>query len=194
MTPFFNPGPIEHPEIPVYIAGVNTRLARLAGEICDGFHVHPFHSPEYVRQTVKPAISEGADEAGRDPGQVELATSAFVISAEDEKEAAEQRESVRAQISFYASTPTYRTVLEAHGWEEVGERLGTMAREKKWREMPALITDEMLAAFAIEAAPDEIGPALKERYEGLIDRVSLYLPFAPGERDEFWQTVVESVS
>ncbi len=61
MTPFFNPGPIEHPEIPVYIAGVNTRLARLAGEICDGFHVHPFHSPEYVRQTVKPAIAEGAD-------------------------------------------------------------------------------------------------------------------------------------
>ncbi len=50
MTPFFNPGPIEHPEIPVYIAGVNTRLARLAGEICDGFHVHPFHSPEYVRR------------------------------------------------------------------------------------------------------------------------------------------------
>ena len=167
MTPFFNPGPIEHPEIPVYIAGVNTRLAKLAGEICDGFHVHPFHSPEYVRRTVKPAISEGADEAGRDPGQVELATSAFVISADSEEEAAAQRESVRAQISFYASTPTYRTVLEAHGWEEVGERLGTMAREKKWSEMPALVTDEMLAAFVVKAAPDEIGAALKERYEGL---------------------------
>ncbi len=119
-----------------------------------------------------------------------LATSAFVISAESEEEAAEQRESVRAQISFYASTPTYRTVLEAHGWEEVGERLGTMAREKKWREMPALITDEMLAAFAVEAAPDEIGAALKERYEGLIDRVALYLPFVPGERDEFWRAAL----
>jgi probable F420-dependent oxidoreductase len=192
MTPFFNPGPIEHPEIPVYIAGVNTRLAGLAGEICDGFHVHPFHSPEYVRQTVKPAITEGAEGAGRDPEQVELATSAFVIAAENEEEAAGQRESIRAQISFYASTPTYRAVLEAHGWEEVGERLGTMAREKKWREMPDLITDEMLAAYAIEAAPDEIGSALEERYEGLIDRVALYLAFVPGERDEFWRTVVES--
>jgi probable F420-dependent oxidoreductase len=193
MTPFFNPGPIEHPEIPVYIAGVNTRLARIAGEICDGFHVHPFHSPEYVRRTVRPAITAGAEEVGRDPGQVTLATSAFVVSAENEEEAAEQRESVRAQISFYASTPTYRTVLEAHGWEEVGEKLGTMAREKKWREMPALVTDEMLAAFAIEAAPDDIGSALKERYTGLIDRVTLYIPFVPGERDAFWQTVVESV-
>ena len=193
MTPFFNPGPIDHPQIPVYIAGVNTRLARLAGEICDGFHVHPFHSPEYVRQTVKPAIAEGAEKRGRNPEAVELATSVFVISAENAEEAREQRESVRAQISFYASTPTYRTVLEAHGWEEVGERLGTMAREKKWRQMPALVTDEMLAAFAVEAAPDEVGSALKERYEGLIDRVSLYLPFVPGERDSFWRTVVESV-
>ena len=192
MTPFFNPGPIEHPEIPVYIAGVNTRLARLAGEICDGFHVHPFHSPEYVRQTVKPAIAEGAEGAGRDPGQVELATSVFVVAAGNEEQAREQRESIRAQISFYASTPTYRAVLEAHGWTEVGERLGTLAREKKWREMPALITDEMLAAYAIEAGPDEIGPALERRYSGLIDRVALYLPFVPGERDGFWQTVVKS--
>jgi probable F420-dependent oxidoreductase len=192
MTPFFNPGPIEHPEIPLYIAGVNTRLAELAGELCEGFHVHPFHSPEYVRKTVIPAIAEGARQANRDLDQVTLATSAFVITGENRESATEQRESVRAQISFYASTPTYRTVLEAHGWEEVGERLETMAREKKWPEMPALITDEMLAAFAIEAAPDEIGPALKERYDGLIDRVALYLPFVPGEHDEFWRTVVDS--
>jgi probable F420-dependent oxidoreductase len=192
MTPFFNPGPIEHPEIPLYIAGVNTCTAELAGELCEGFHVHPFHSPEYVRRTVIPAIAEGARQANRDLDQVTLATSAFVITGENRESATEQRESVRAQISFYASTPTYRTVLEAHGWEEVGERLETMAREKKWPEMPALITDEMLAAFAIEAAPDEIGPALKERYDGLIDRVALYLPFVPGEHDEFWRTVVDS--
>jgi probable F420-dependent oxidoreductase len=191
MTPFFNPGPIQHPEVPIFIAGVNTRLARLAGEICDGFHVHPFHSPEYIGQTVKPAIAEGAEGAGRDSDQVTLATSVFVITGENEEEITERRESVRSQTSFYASTPTYRTVLEAHGWEDIGERLGTMAREKKWREMPALITDEMIAAFAVEAAPDEIGTALKERYEGLIDRVALYLPFVPGERDEFWRTVVE---
>ena len=193
MSPFFNPGPIEQPEIPVFIAGVNTRLARLAGELCDGFHVHPFHSPEYVRQTVKPAISEGASQAGRAPDRVELATSVFVVAAEKEQEASKQRESVRSQLSFYASTPTYSTVLETHGWQEVGDRLGVLAREKRWPEMPELINDEMLHAFAVEAAPDEVGSALEERYEGLIDRVALYLPFVPGERDQFWRTVVESV-
>jgi probable F420-dependent oxidoreductase len=192
ITPFFNPGPIDHSEVPIYIAGVNTRLARLAGEVCDGFHVHPFHSPEYVRKTVEPAIAEGAEQEGRNPADVELATSVFVVTGADEKEQAQQREAVRSQLSFYASTPTYRTVLEAHGWGEVGEKLGVLAREKKWREMPALISDEMLRAFAVEAAPDEVGPALKERYEGLIDRVALYTPFVPGEKDGFWRRVVES--
>jgi probable F420-dependent oxidoreductase len=193
MTPFFNPGPIEHPSVPIYVAGVNTGLARLAGEICDGFHVHPFHSPEYVRRTVKPAIAEGAVKESRHPEEVELATSVFVITGESGEEIGEQREKMRAQISFYASTPTYRTVLEAHGWEEVGERLGRLARNKKWEEMPELITDEMLGAFAVEAAPQEIGPALRERYDGLIDRVSLYTPFIPGEKDEFWRATLGSV-
>jgi probable F420-dependent oxidoreductase len=193
MTPFFNPGPIEHPEIPVHIAGVNAGLATLAGEVCDGFHVHPFHSPEYLRKTVRPAVARGTQKVGRDPERVELATSVFVVSGESAAEVEEQREKLRAQISFYASTPTYHTVLETHGWEDVGERLGKLARDKKWDEMPQLITDEMLRTFAVEAAPEEVGSALRDRYEGLIDRVALYLPFVPGEQDAFWSATIESV-
>src|ERR687893_834168 len=97
MTPFFNPGPTEHPEIPIYIAGVNTRLAKLAGELCNGFHVHPLHTPQYVEQVVKPAIAKGAEKEGRDPEDVVLATSVFVVTGENEKEIEEQREKMRAQ-------------------------------------------------------------------------------------------------
>jgi probable F420-dependent oxidoreductase len=193
MSPFFNPGPIDHPEIPIYIAGVNTRLARLAGELCDGFHVHPFHTPEYVEQVVKPAIAEGAGKEDRSPEDVQLATSVFVITGESTQDIEEQREKMRAQAAFYASTPTYRTILEVHGWEDVGEKLSDLAKNKNWDDMPNLITDEMLRTFAVEAAPDEVGLALKERYEGLIERVSLYLPFVPGEKDDFWREMVETV-
>jgi probable F420-dependent oxidoreductase len=194
ITPFFNPGPIEHPTIPVYIAGVNTRLATLAGELCDGFHIHPFHTPEYVRQVVQPAIQTGAERESRSSKDVELATSVFVITGESEEQIEEQRQKMRAQAAFYASTPTYRTVLDVHGWGEVGEQLGQLAREKKWDEMPELITDEMLHAFTIEATPDNVGTALVQRYEGLIDRVALYLPFVPGEKDEFWRRTLEAVN
>jgi alkanesulfonate monooxygenase SsuD/methylene tetrahydromethanopterin reductase-like flavin-dependent oxidoreductase (luciferase family) len=101
---------------------------------------------------------------------------------------------MRAQTAFYASTPSYRVVLEAHGWEDIGEELGKLARDKKWDEMPNLITDEMLRTFTVEAAPDEVGPALKERYEGLMDRVALYVPFVPGEKDGFWRKTIEAVN
>jgi alkanesulfonate monooxygenase SsuD/methylene tetrahydromethanopterin reductase-like flavin-dependent oxidoreductase (luciferase family) len=116
--------------LPIYIAGVNRNLARLAGELCDGFHVYPFHSPEYVRAIVKPAIAEGAWREGRDSEAVELSTSDFAVAGENKEEVEDQRDKMRAQISSYASTPTYRTVLEAHGWTEVGEKLGWLARAR----------------------------------------------------------------
>src|SRR5918996_172631 len=65
MTPFFNPGPISHPDVPVYIAGVGPYLSALAGEMCDGFHVHPFHTIAYLDQVVLPNMSKAADAAGR---------------------------------------------------------------------------------------------------------------------------------
>ena len=131
ITPFFNPGPIEYPEIPIYIAGVNTRLAKLAGELCDGFHVHPFHTPEYVRQIVKPAIKEGTGKENRNPEDVKLATSVFVITGETGEEVEEQREKMLAQAAFYATTPSYRVVLEAHVWEKTCQELGMLARDNQ---------------------------------------------------------------
>ena len=65
MSPFFNPGAIENPNIPIYIAGVNTGLAKLAGEMCEGFHAHPFNSPRYMNEVILPAIEEGLQKEGR---------------------------------------------------------------------------------------------------------------------------------
>jgi alkanesulfonate monooxygenase SsuD/methylene tetrahydromethanopterin reductase-like flavin-dependent oxidoreductase (luciferase family) len=64
MTPFFDPGPISHPQIPVYIAGVNEYMCRVAGEVCDGLHVHPFNSPKYLRESVHPWVEGGLRTSG----------------------------------------------------------------------------------------------------------------------------------
>ncbi len=193
MTPFFNPGPISHPDIPIAIAGVNSGLARLAGEACQGFHAHPFHSIRYLQDIVRPAITEGAERTGRGVQDVELTVSVFVITGRNAQAIAEQRERMRNQLAFYASTPTYRVVLEVHGWQEIGERLGKMARTQRWAEMPALISDDMLEAFAVTASPDELGSAIRERYHGVVDRVAFYLPFEPGQDDQFWQKSIYAI-
>lgn len=181
MTPFFNPGPIEHPAIPIYIAGVNTGLARLTGEVGDGFHVHPLHTAGYLRDVLRPAIAAGARQAGRPPEAVRLAGSVFVITSPAE------REQVRQQVAFYASTPSYRPLLAHHGWEAAGEQLSSLAARGEWAAMPALISDEMLAEFAVAAPPAELAARLRERYAGLLDRVTLYREFKPGEG---WEEVI----
>ncbi len=186
MSPFFNPGPIEHPDIPVYIAGVNPGLARLAGEMCDGFHVHPFHTRPYLREVLLPAIAEGAARHDRPRSAVSMAGSVFAATNESE------REFCRQQVSFYASTPSYRPVLELHGWLEVGEKLSALAARGQWDEMPALITDNILAEFCTEASnPHELAAALKDRYKELADRLTLYIPFSPGDKDGFWMELAQ---
>ncbi len=188
MSPFFDPGPIEHPRIPIYIAGVNVGLARLAGEICDGFFVHPFHSPRYLKEVILPAINTGAARAGRKPEAVAISVTAFAATSQ------QARELARSQVAFYASTPSYRPVMSMHGWTDVAERLSVHAARSEWDRMPALITDEMLAEFCLLTDESELGGALRQRYDGIADRLALYSPFTPGERDAQWKRLVASLA
>ena len=177
MTPFFNPGPISHPKIPVFIAGVNHYMCRIAGEVCDGLHVHPFHTPKYLRDYVHPAVNEGLRASGRSRSDFTYATAGFVIIGDTEQERARNAEAVRQQIAFYASTRTYEPVLATHGWEAIVPELHQKSLEGDWKGMAALITDEMLDTIAVSGDWDSIGPKLRERYAGLLDRVALYQPY-----------------
>jgi probable F420-dependent oxidoreductase len=185
MSPFFNPGPIQHPHIPIYIAGVNPGLAGLAGEAADGFHVHPLHTPRYLKDILLPAIEQGAVKAGRSRTDIKITVSPFVVMGPEEELF------VRSQIAFYASTPSYRPVMALHGWEQVAELLSRHASRGEWGEMPALIDDGMLATFAVVAPVEELGAALAERYAGLADRLMVYIPFNPGERDDLWRALLK---
>lgn len=187
MSPFFNPGPIEYPPIPIYIAGVNEQLCRLAGELADGFHVHPYHSPSYLRERVIPWIEAGALAAGRQRSDVVLTTTVFVITGRDAAAMERSRAAVRQQIAFYASTPTYHPVMAHHGWLETAERLSGLAARQKWEEMPGLVTDEMLATFAVEAPPDRLAATVEARYTGLMDRLAYYAEFIPDADEDFWR-------
>jgi probable F420-dependent oxidoreductase len=186
MSPFFNPGPIENPQIPIYLAGVNTGLARLAGESADGFVVHPFHTPRYLKEVVLPAIQQGAEKAGRSRAEVKVSVTAFAVSHPEEELF------VRAQLAFYASTPSYRPVMALHGWGEIAERLSGLASRGEWGEMPALISPELLGTFAVVVPEADLPAALLERYQGYADRLGLYIPFKPAERDGFWKALIKA--
>jgi probable F420-dependent oxidoreductase len=190
MTPFFNPGPHDYPRIPIYIAGVNRRMCRLAGELCDGFHVHPLHTRRYLQQVICQNIQLGLTKGGRLRENIELSGSIFVIPTNNPEEAAIHESEVRQQISFYASTPPYRPVFELHGWGAVADQLRQLAAGGKWHEMPRLITDEMIDTFALRSRWEELPRQVLEKYSGLLDRVSYYFPFLPGQNDDGWRATI----
>jgi probable F420-dependent oxidoreductase len=191
MTPFFNPGPLQYPRPPIYIAGVNEYMCRLAGELCDGFHVHPFHSLKYLDEVVMPNIRKGLENAGRKRSHISITTTAFVVTGNDAEEMRASKEFVRQQISFYASTPAYIGVLEAHGWGGAGRRLTDMSRRGEWAAMGKEITDEMIEVYATTGTYDEIAEKVKKRYEGYLGRVSFYFPFTNGDK-EHWRKLISA--
>ena len=183
MTPFFNPGAIEHPRIPIYIAGVNEYMCRMAGEVCDGLHVHPFNSPKYLREFVQPAVNEGLATSGRTRADFTYTTATFAVVGDTEEELARARRSVQQQISFYASTRTYEPVLAAHNWQDLAVHLHRKSVEGDWAGMADLITDEMVDTFAVTGTYANIASRIKTRYDGLLDSTALYQPYQPGLDD-----------
>jgi probable F420-dependent oxidoreductase len=191
MTPFFSPGPIAHPQIPVYISGVNAYMCRVAGEVCDGLHVHPFNSPKYLREYVHPAVDEGLRASGRSRRDFTYATAGFVIIGDTEEERAVAREAIRQQIAFYASTRTYEPVLAAHGWQDIIPALHRKSVEGDWPGMASLVTDEMVDTYAVTGTYDTIAARVHERYAGLLDRLAFYQPHQPGLDDPRLPRVVK---
>lgn len=173
MTPFFDPGPLEYPFPKVFISAVGPYNCRLVGEVCNGIHVHPFHTVEYLRSHVRPLVEEGATTAGRPVGEVEFSSTVMCVTGTDDESMTKSMEAARQQISFYASTPSYRAVLEREGWE-FGPELTALSKRQKWDEMVGLITDEVVGKIAVVAPVDQLGAALRSRYDGLLDRIGYY--------------------
>ena len=187
MSPFFNPGPHDYPDVPIYIAAVNKLMLRLAGEQCDGVLLHAIHSPTYINDFALPHIEAGMAKTGRTRENFTITTAVFAVPTDDPKEAQMAEAFVKQQISFYLSTPAYRIITEIHGWEETAFKLSKMARNGEWKDMPALINDDILDTLAISGKWAELPNIVHERYGDTLNRISYYLPFVPGQNDAGWQ-------
>ncbi|HXM70916.1 MAG TPA: hypothetical protein VN970_07265, partial [Thermoanaerobaculia bacterium] len=101
------------------------------------------------------------------------------------------RERTRYRVAFYASTPAYRPVLDAHGWGELGTQLTAMSKRGEFRQMAPLISDEMLEHFVAAGTYEELPAAIERRFGGIVDTVTLDL--APGTERKTALALVEAV-
>ncbi|MXY20335.1 MAG: TIGR03617 family F420-dependent LLM class oxidoreductase [Dehalococcoidia bacterium] len=184
MPPFFNPGSIPNPDVKVYISAVNPYMLRVAGEVCDGVLLHGFCTPKYTREVIIPNLKIGADRAGRSLDEIEINAGGFIITGETEEEVESKKAGVKGQISFYASTRSYESVMSTHGWEDTAARLYRMSVDNRWPEMPNQITDDMLETFAVVGTHDQIVSKLKETHGDYATSISFDFPTSTPEDEE----------
>jgi probable F420-dependent oxidoreductase len=193
MTPMFAPDPHPWGPPPVYVAAVGPAMTRLVGEVGDGLLVHGFTTERYLRERTMPALEEGLAAAGRTREQVAVTLPGLVVAGRTDAERAGAAAAVRATIAFYGSTPAYRPVLELHGWESLADELHALSvsrREDKWTAMRDLVDDEVLGTFAVVADPEDVAAHVHARYDGLVDRFSVYASYpAPLE---LWDPLVRA--
>jgi probable F420-dependent oxidoreductase len=163
----WSPGPIAVDDPPVFVSAVLPWMSRMAGEVCDGVHIHPFHSPEFLRDAQIPHIVEGAERAGRTLGDVTLEIPVMTAVGDTDEEIAATREHARGMIAFYGSTRTYSPVFEQHGFDGLSDRLHAAQREGDLAAMVALVTDEVLDHYIVTAGWDTLGSTLVDRYAPL---------------------------
>jgi len=194
MNPLFTPWRLAYPMPPIYTSCMNTGMARLAGEICDGVFFGDPVTNKWVREQLVPSFQDGARKSGRDPKTLDISNGSFVGVGSTPEEVKKAKEAIRARISFYGSTPTYRPVFEYHGWGDITPRLHAMSREGKWSEMPALITDEMVNNFAVIGRYEELPHLIKERFGSYAKRVHLGYPdWTLGDTDARMKKLVDEV-
>ncbi|ENO94132.1 oxidoreductase [Thauera sp. 28] len=180
LQPFFNPGPIDAPDVPLMLGAVGPKMLELVGKTADGIHTHPTNtSVRYLKEVILPQIAVGT--AQRDPGRAKpfISASQFVATGPDDATVAAERERFRDMLAFLFSTPAYWASLELFGWQHVGEQLLALTREGRWKDMPGVFTDEVLDTFLVSGRYDQLPEQLAARFGGLVDRITLTVPTDP---------------
>ncbi len=147
----------------IYLAGVGPHMMKVIGEVADGFFVHPFHSREFLQAETLPALTGGAADAGRSADAIDVACLTIVAMGTDEDSLAAARDKAKAQVAFYGSTPAYAGVLDHHGYGDLQPELNAMTKQGRWKEMTALIDDQLLETVAVTGTPAEVGASIATR-------------------------------
>lgn len=181
MIPAFDPGPNPFGPPPIFMGGFLPRMTAVAGEVADGFFVHPFNTRRSILENTLPALETGLARAGRPLSDLEIVCATLVVTAadDDERDFERVKLAARKQLAFYGSTPAYRPTLDCHGWGDLHEELNRLSKAGRWDDMTELIGDDILEAIAVVGPRRSIAAKLRERLDGFADGVSVTHNRAP---------------
>ncbi len=154
---------------------------RTAGAVADGFMCHPLLSRSYLADAITPQLAEGRASTGA-TGPFIVTAMAMVATGRTEESYAAAVAGTKRQIGFYASTPAYKPVLDHHGWGDLHAEAHAFTKSGRWTELGDLVDDEILDTLAVVGELDQVGAAVRERFDGLASRAILSIPYAADDQ------------
>lgn len=166
--------PLARPRIPIYLAALRPRMLALAGRVADGA-LGILYTPSFVAEHVRPNIAVGAAEAGRDPGDVQIASYVICSCSEDREEAWRR---ARIQVGNYVAPQVSEVVVDHMGLQ--ADRMAVLEAFMAGgpQALEHATSDELVRTFSITGTPDECREQLKQ-YEGVLDHIILHTPYVP---------------
>jgi probable F420-dependent oxidoreductase len=152
-------------------------MTEAAGDVADGMLLHPFHTERSLQEVMLPNLQRGLAASERQLSDFTVCAQVLIVTGKDEAGFEGARAMTRNQIAFYASTPAYRSVLDAEGCGELQPELRRLTKEGRWHEMGGLIDDDLLSHIAAVGTPSEVAEILHTRYGSLAERIAFASPF-----------------
>ena len=175
-------------KVPIYIAALGPQMLEMVGELADGVLMN-WTAVDYLGEAIG-HIKRGAEKAGRDPNEIDIAGYVRVAVGDN---LTESRVSLRRQVARYASNPFYRNFFAQTGFDKEMSAAAAALAAGNLDKAADSITEEMQDQVAIVGTVEECRAALeKRRAAGL--QLPVIAPFAVGDNMASHRHVIEAMA
>lgn len=153
LRPTADTAPPVRERLPIWTAGVNKLMLRVAGRVSDGLVGHPMFTRRYIEEVVRPELGVGLASSGREPADVAL-MGILMCAVEEDVEAARRR--LAYAIAQYAASRVYDQLFALHGWSYTQARIRQAVRDRDEEAAAAAVPDEVIDAVGVACRPGEL--------------------------------------
>ena len=175
-------------KVPIYIAALGPQMLEMVGELADGVLMN-WTAVDYLQEAIG-HIKLGAEKAGRDPNEIDIAGYVRVAVGDD---VSVSRDSLRYQVARYASNPFYRNFFAETGFDKEMSAAAAALADAKLDKAADSITVEMQDQVAVVGTVEECRAALEKRRAGGL-QLPVIAPFAVGDNMASHQHVIEALA
>ena len=173
-------------KVPIYLGALNPGMLRLAGALADGVVLNMV--PESALPQVLGEVRKGAEEAGRDPGELEVIARLHVFVSDNLEQG---RGLVKMSFGPYAATAGYNKFFRWAGMEDEAEGVLTAFQKGDRQGVAAAMTDRLCDAIGVVGPEEHVKARIRAYAEGGVD-VCVVNPVSPSP--DLQRRVLESLA